>query len=168
VLSRTLSTSLYKMQYCLKFQVFSVSSAGVTFAMMADVPALCLGAWRLQSTTALCLPACGWQFLRLPGGRPQLYLIVYVCVIVIPSLPALYSELSTLAQCRNDPPRPADLKRRTLQSCGRLAFSGVCLAMHVGSWIWGIQVRLTGTASKQARLRFQIDPVWLPCMDWKV
>ena len=50
--------------------------------MMADVPALCLGAWRLQSTTALCFPACGWQFLRLPAGEPQIHLVVFVCVIV--------------------------------------------------------------------------------------
>ena len=84
------------------------------------------------------------------------HLIVFVCVIVTPSLPAVYSDVFTLARCSNDPPRPAELKRRTLQSCGRLAFSGVCLAMHVGSWIWGIQVRLTSTASKQARLLFQV------------
>ena len=50
-------------------QVFSVSSAGVTFAMVADVPALRLVAWRLQITTALCSPACVWQFLRLPAGK---------------------------------------------------------------------------------------------------
>ena len=51
-----------------------------------------------------------------------------------------------------------------------LAFSGVCLAMHVGSWIWGIQVRLTSTASKQARFLSHVlwHAVWLPCICWKV
>lgn len=47
----------------------SVSSAGVTFALVSDVPALRLGAWRLQITTALCSPVCVWQFSRMPSGE---------------------------------------------------------------------------------------------------
>ena len=52
-----------------------------------------------------------------------------------------------LALCSLELLPPADLKRRTLHSCGRLAFSGICLAVHFSSWVWGIKVRLASTAS---------------------
>ena len=48
--------------------VLAVSSAGSTFALVRDVPALRLGGWRLQITTALLTPLAIGQYARLPPG----------------------------------------------------------------------------------------------------
>ena len=36
-------------------------------------------------------------------------------------------------------PCAADLKQRTLRSGWKLLFSGVCLAMHFSTWVWGLK-----------------------------
>lgn len=51
-------------RFILHVQVFAVSSAGATFALVQDVAALRLGAWRLQMTSMLISPAFAWQFYR--------------------------------------------------------------------------------------------------------
>jgi hypothetical protein len=103
--------------------------------MVADVPALRLGAWRLQITTALCSPVCVWQFLRLQAGKqPSRSCVLYSAA----EASAEYQLWLNTVHMRW--PRSADLKRRTLRSCGRLAFSGICLAIHFSSWVWGIKV----------------------------
>jgi len=79
--------------------VFAVSSAGATFALVQDVAALRLGAWRLQMTSMLISPAFAWQFYRL---------------------------------------EPA-LRRKTLRNVHKMAFSGLCLALHFSCWIWGLK-----------------------------
>lgn len=47
-------------------QVFAVSSAAVVFAMMSEVPAITLAAWRLQLTSVLLGFGAAVQLLGMP------------------------------------------------------------------------------------------------------
>jgi hypothetical protein len=46
--------------------VFAVSSAGVVFSFMKDVPPLTLAAWRLQLTSVYLIAGAAWQYARMP------------------------------------------------------------------------------------------------------
>ena len=46
----------------------SVSSAGVVFASLPDVPTFTLAAWRLQTTGLLLVPGAIYQYITVPAG----------------------------------------------------------------------------------------------------
>lgn len=48
----------------------SVSSAGVVFASLPDVPTFTLAAWRLQTTGLLLVPGATYQYITVPPGMP--------------------------------------------------------------------------------------------------
>ena len=46
----------------------SVSSAGVVFASLPEVPTFTLAAWRLQTTGFLLIPGAIYQYVNIPAG----------------------------------------------------------------------------------------------------
>lgn len=46
----------------------SVSSAGVIFASLPEVPTFTLAAWRLQTTGFLLVPGAIYQYVNIPAG----------------------------------------------------------------------------------------------------
>ena len=103
-------------------QVFAVSSAGVIFAMVVEVPPLTLAAWRLQLTSVLLGVGAAVQLGRMP---------------------------------------PAD-RRRTVDSAGLLAASGVCLCIHFGTWVYSVEA----TSLTHSLLLVSASPLFLAGGAW--
>ena len=99
-----------------------MSSAGVVFAMIVEVPPLTLAAWRLQLTSVLLGIGAAVQLGRMP---------------------------------------PVD-RRRTVDSAGLLAASGVCLCFHFGSWVYSVEA----TSLTHSLLLVSASPLFLAGGAW--
>lgn len=151
-------------KYCMpSLQVLSVSSAGPLFEFMSDVPALTLPAWRLQLTALLLLVPGIWQYSRFSTGDVRLHCMLHsislegglspwhllfclACLLIFAQAAAYLAPVSTarftwhLGHHREAVlTGAAEEMRKLVRDAPLIGLSGISLAVHFGTWVWGLQ-----------------------------
>lgn len=103
----------------------SVSSAGVIFASLPEVPTFTLAAWRLQTTGFLLVPGAIYQYVNIPSGAFNAILLQCSCVR------HLRSAHAHLVDCFLS----AGDRQRFHRNLLLILASGAFLAIHFSFWI---------------------------------
>jgi drug/metabolite transporter (DMT)-like permease len=145
-------------------QVTAVSSAGVVFAKLVEVPPITLAAWRLQLTSVFLGVGAVVQLSRMPPADRARTLQQ---VRVVGSTCRCGGRSTLACQCaprgamRRPNPATTAAAPPTLQA-GLLVVSGTCLCFHFGAWVFSVEA----TSLTHSLLFVSATPLFLAAGTW--